>query len=56
MIILGLIPTSAALVLATQLVVAQAIGLAVSLVTADVVAVLIGVAWWVLPLTREDKL
>lgn len=55
MIIIGLIPSSVALVLATQLVIAQAIGLIASFVAAGLVAVLIGLLWWILPLAHKDK-
>ena len=55
MIIIGLIPSSLALVLATQLVVAQAVGLIESFVAAGLVGVLIAVLWWVLPLAHKDK-
>ena len=53
MIIIGLIPSSLALVLATQLVVSQVIGNVASIVIAGVIALLIGVVWWILPLTRK---
>jgi hypothetical protein len=55
MIIIGLIPSSVALVLATQLVVSQAVGLTESFVAAGLVAVLIGLLWWVLPLAHKEK-
>jgi hypothetical protein len=55
MIIVGLVPSSLALVLATQLVVAQVIGGALSLIVAGLVALLIGTLWWVLPLVHKEK-
>ncbi|HKP52730.1 MAG TPA: DUF6328 family protein [Chloroflexia bacterium] len=55
MIIIGLVPSSLALVLATQLVVAQVIGGVLSLIVAGLVAVLIGVLWWILPLVHKEK-
>jgi hypothetical protein len=55
MIIIGLVPSSIALVLATQLVIAQAIGLTESFVAAGLVAVLIAVLWWILPLAHKEK-
>ena len=55
MIIIGLIPSSIALVLATQLVVAQAVGLIESFVAAGLVGVLIAALWWVLPLAHTEK-
>lgn len=55
MIIIGLIPSSIALVLATQLVIAQAVGLTESFVAAGLIAVLIAVLWWILPLAHKDK-
>ena len=55
MIIIGLIPSSIALVLATQLVIAQAVGLTESFVAAGFIGVLIAVLWWVLPLAHKEK-
>ncbi|MDQ3705948.1 MAG: DUF6328 family protein [Chloroflexota bacterium] len=55
MIIIGLIPSSVALVLATQLVISQAIGLTESFVAAGLVTVLIGLLWWILPLAHKEK-
>ncbi|MDQ5823025.1 MAG: DUF6328 family protein [Chloroflexota bacterium] len=55
MIIIGLIPSSVALVLATQLVISQAIGLTESFVAAALVTVLIGLLWWILPLAHKEK-
>ena len=53
MIIAGLVPSSLALVLATQLVVSQVIGGLASLVVSALVALLIGVFWWILPLAHR---
>lgn len=55
MIIIGLIPSSVALVLATQLVISQAVGLTESFIAAGLVAVLIGLLWWALPLAHKEK-
>jgi hypothetical protein len=55
MTIVGMVPSSLALVLATQLVVAQVLGNVPSLVVAAVIALLIGVFWWVLPLAHKEK-
>ena len=55
MTIVGLVPSSLALVLATQLVVAQVLGNVQSLVVALIIAVLIGVFWWILPLAHKEK-
>lgn len=55
MIIIGLIPSSLALVLATQLVVSQVIGNIASLIIAGIIALLIGIVWWVLPLAQKQK-
>ncbi|HSI35864.1 MAG: DUF6328 family protein [Phycisphaerae bacterium] len=53
MILAGLIALSVALVLATQLVVAEVAGLTASLVGAACTAVAVIVIWWVLPLARK---
>ncbi len=55
MIIIGLIPSSVALVLATQLVIAQAVGLTESFVAAGLMTVLKGLLWWLLPLAHKEK-
>ncbi len=54
MIVIGLIPSSIALVLATQLVIAQAVGLTESFVAAGLMSVLIGLLWWILPLAHKE--
>ena len=56
MIIIGLVPSSLALVLASQLVVAQVIGGMMSLIVAGLVALLIGVLWWILPLAHKEEM
>lgn len=56
MTIMGLVPSSLALVLATQLVVSEVLGGIQSIVVAVVIALLIGVFWWVLPLAHKDKM
>ena len=57
LIVIGLVPLSAALVLATQLVIAQVLDeVRISLVVAALVALLIGLVWWRYPLMRQaDK-
>lgn len=55
MIIIGLIPTSIALVLATHLVISEVIGDVAALLVAGAVAVFVAVLWWVLPLAHKEK-
>ncbi len=55
MMVIGLVPFSLALVLATQLVVSQVLGIVESLVVAGVVAALLCAIWWVLPLAHKQK-
>ena len=57
LIIIGLVPLSAALVLATQLVISQVLPYSwISFVAAGIVALLIGLVWWLYPLLRQaDK-
>jgi hypothetical protein len=50
MVIIGLVPLSLSLVLATQLIVTQTLGTSQALVASAAVAVLIGAVWWVFPL------
>jgi len=50
MSVIGLVPLSLSLVLATQLVVTQTFGSSPALVAAGGVAVLIGAVWWLFPL------
>jgi hypothetical protein len=55
MIILGLVPLSLALILATQLVVAQVVGGLPAVLAGVAVGALIGAAWWLFPLpTKND--
>jgi len=56
MTIIGLIPASLSLALATQLVVDQVLGGAVSFVAAGLVLVLIAILWWLLPLALKDTM
>ncbi|MDQ3929965.1 MAG: DUF6328 family protein [Chloroflexota bacterium] len=55
MTIVGLVPSSLALVLATQLVVSEVLGNVESIVVAAIVALLIGLFWWVLPLAHKQQ-
>jgi hypothetical protein len=50
MSIIGLVPLSVSLVLATQLIVAQTLGSGQALLAAGGAAVLIGTLWWLFPL------
>jgi hypothetical protein len=56
-LVIGLVPLSASLVLATDLVVSLVVGDRWALVAAGVAAVLTGVAWWVVPIVyrRTDR-
>jgi hypothetical protein len=53
MVIIGLVPFSLALVLASQLVVSEVLGFTESLVVAGVIGVLLIIVWWVLPLAHK---
>lgn len=55
MIIIGMVPFSLALVLVSQLVVSEVLGMTESFIVAGIVAVLIGSIWWLLPLARKQK-
>jgi hypothetical protein len=55
MTIMGLIPSSLALILATQLVVSEVIGWEVSWLITGIVTLIIGTFWWVLPLAHKEK-
>jgi hypothetical protein len=55
-LIIGLAPASLALVLATQLVVAQVVGTAVSLICSAAVGVAIVALWWLYPLRKRREL
>jgi Na+/melibiose symporter-like transporter len=54
LIILGLIPLSVALILATQLVVSQVVGSRVGYLLAGVVGGVIVLTWWLLPLRHRN--
>jgi hypothetical protein len=56
MTIVGMIPLSLALVLATQLVMSEALGQLLALVIAALTALLIGLMWWCLPLAHRRHL
>lgn len=56
MIIIGLAFLTLALVLVSQLVVAEVAGFEISLVVAGFVAILILGIWWALPLSRKGRL
>ncbi len=53
LIIIGLAPLSLALILATHLIVTEVIGKVAGLVTSAVVAALIVLTWWLLPLLHR---
>ena len=53
MILSGLASLSLSLILATQLVVAEVLGLTASYVVSGAVALLVGIIWWALPLVRK---
>jgi hypothetical protein len=55
MIIIGLVPSSLALVLATQLVVAQILDGVAGVVAAAIVAVLLSMVWWLFPLATRRR-
>lgn len=52
LVIIGLVPLSLALILATQLVISEVVGREAGIGTAAIVTVLIGLTWWLLPLHR----
>lgn len=54
-VIVGLVPLSFALILATDLVVSLVLGDGLAMVAAGVVGVLIGCAWWILPLVYRRR-
>lgn len=56
MTVVGLVPASLSLALATQLVVDHVLGGAISYVAAGAVLVLIAFLWWVLPLALKDQM
>ena len=55
LIIAATVPLSVALILATQLVVNEVGGLLIGLLAAGLVAVLIGVIWWAIPLINKGQ-
>jgi len=55
MIVIGLVPSSLALMLATQLVVAQILDELAGLVAAVIVAALLGTVWWLFPLVARRR-
>lgn len=54
LIIIGLVPLSLVLILVTQLVVSEVGGKEAGVGAAALVAVLIGLTWWLLPLRRRS--
>jgi O-antigen/teichoic acid export membrane protein len=56
MTIVGLVPASLSLVLATQLVVDHVLGADMSYIAAGVVLLLIAILWWALPLALREKI
>lgn len=55
LVIIGLVPLSLALILATQLVISEVVGREAGIGTAAIVTVLIGLTWWLLPLHRRGR-
>ncbi len=55
-LIIGLVPVSLALVLATQLVISQVVGTTWSLACAAAVTMAVGALWWVFPLRKRREL
>lgn len=55
LIVIGLVPLSLAVILATDLVVTEIGGRQVGIVAAALVAALIGVTWWLVPLRRRTS-
>jgi hypothetical protein len=55
MAVLGMIPLSLALVLATQLVISEVLGHLLSLGVAALVALFVGLLWWYLPLAHRQQ-
>ncbi len=56
LMIIGLVPASVALVLSSQIVTSVVIGEPLSWVVAVIVAVIIGLLWWAIPIIRRDEL
>ena len=55
MTVLGMMPLSVALVLATQLVMSEVLGYLPALVIGALVALLVGLLWWCLPLAHRRR-
>ncbi len=55
MIIIGLVPLSFSLILATHLVITQVFDSTFGLITAAIILILVGVTWWLIPLTKKSK-
>ena len=56
LIVVGLVPASLALAFSSQIVTSAVVGEPVSWIVAGVVAVIIGVLWWVIPLTMKEDI
>jgi hypothetical protein len=56
LIVIGLVPASLALTFSAQIVTSAAVGEPASWIVAGLVAALIGVLWWVIPLSRKREL
>ena len=56
MVIIGLFPMSLALILSTQMVVSQVFGPLPAYITAAVIAALIAVVWFILPIVRKKEM
>ena len=55
MIIIGLAPFSLALILTSHLVVSEVVGSTAALIVSGLVAVLLAVLWWVLPIFHKQR-
>ena len=56
LIVIGLVPASLALALYAQIVTSAVMGEPLSWIVAGVVAAIIGVLWWVIPLMRKEQM
>ncbi len=56
MIVAGMVPLSIALILVTQLVVNEVMGGLTSLVATGVIALVLGLLWWLIPLVRGKQM
>lgn len=54
LIVIGMVPLSFALILATELVVTEVVGTVPGLAVAAMVTVLIGIIWWLIPLRHRS--